>query len=83
MLLLVCYFFMPPPTLDAAGAVANVNYVYGMSETAPQSWMPPLAWLACLMIGLPLLMFTPTHVVLTWWQGRLERQARDPRLAGA
>ena len=45
--------------------------------------MPPLAWLACLMIGLPLVMFLPTHAVLMWWQGRMERLARDPKLAGA
>ncbi len=83
VLLLVCYFFLPAPSPELAGAVANVNYVYGMSETAPQTWMPPLAWLACLMIGLPLVMFLPTHAVLMWWQGRMERLARDPKLAGA
>lgn len=67
-LLAVCWGFLPPPSATAAGTVANVNYVYGMSETAPQNWMHPLAWLALLMIGLPLLMFLPTHYALRWWQ---------------
>jgi hypothetical protein len=70
VLLAVCWVFLPPPSPSAAGTVANVNYVYGMSETAPQTWMHPLAWLACLMIGLPLLMFLPTHYALRWWQER-------------
>lgn len=65
-----CYMFMPPPSPAAAGAVVNVNYVYGMSEITPQTWMHPLAWLATLMIGLPLVMFLPTHFALRWWQER-------------
>jgi hypothetical protein len=68
VLLAVCWLFLPPPSPSAAGTVANVNYVYGMSETTPQTWTHPLAWLACLMIGLPLLMFLPTHYALRWWQ---------------
>jgi hypothetical protein len=67
-LLAVCYLFLPPPSANAAGTVANVNYVYGMSESAPQTWMHPLAWLATLMVGLPLLMFLPTHYALRRWQ---------------
>jgi len=60
----VSYLFLPAPSADAAGAVANVNYVYGMSDTAPQTWMPGWAWLTLLYIGLPVLMFAPTHVAL-------------------
>lgn len=60
----VSYLFLPAPSADAAGAVANVNYVYGMSDTASQTWMPGWAWLTLLYIGLPVLMFAPTHVAL-------------------
>ena len=63
-LLAICYGFMPPPRLDPGSAAVNINYVYGMSDTVAQTWMHPLAWLACLFVGLPLLMFAPTHFVL-------------------
>lgn len=62
-LLLVCFLFLP-----AAGASlvnpktpVNVNYVWGMSDDSPQSWMPKYVWLATLLVGLPLLVFLPTH----------------------
>jgi hypothetical protein len=32
----------------------NVNYVYGLSDAAPQTLMPQLAWLALLVTALPL-----------------------------
>ncbi len=64
--LLVCYFWMPP-----AGAVfanpnhpVNINYVHGFDDKTPQNWMPPWAWLLTLMLGLPVLIWLPTHLVL-------------------
>jgi len=65
-LMLVCFFFLPPPGAGPANSLSpvNVNYVYGLSDTAPQSWMPAWAWLAALMAGLPLLAWLPTHFVL-------------------
>ncbi|GDY22182.1 hypothetical protein LBMAG56_35290 [Verrucomicrobiota bacterium] len=65
-LLLICFNFLPP----AGAALAdprtpiNVNYVWGMSDEAPQTWLPTYAWLALLFTGLPLLIFLPTHCVL-------------------
>lgn len=70
VLLAVCYFFMPGPTLDAGNAAVNINYVYGMSETQPQTWMPAWAWLSLLMVGLPAVMFAPVHLMLAKWRGR-------------
>jgi len=64
ILLLVCYFVMPGPRPDAGMTPVNINYVFGMSDAAPQSFVPPLVWLAGLMIGLPLLAFIPTHLAL-------------------
>ena len=66
LLLLICYFLMPAPYPSSIeeGAIVNINYVYGMSETEPQNYMPPLAWLGCLLVGLPLLVYLPTHLFL-------------------
>ncbi len=63
-LLLVCYFLMPGPRPDAGMTPVNINYVHGMSDAVAQTLMPPLAWLACLLVGLPALLFLPTHLLL-------------------
>ena len=65
-LMLVCYFLMPGPSasLSKAGVPVNINYVYGLSDTEPQHWMPPLAYLGLLLVALPLGVFLPTHLVL-------------------
>lgn len=68
-LLLLCYFFMPGPTPNATTPV-NINYVHGTSDDAAQTWLPPLAWLATLMVGLPALLYWPTHQVLKRLGGR-------------
>ncbi|HZR76642.1 hypothetical protein [Bradyrhizobium sp.] len=63
-LLLVCYFVMPGPQPNAGLTPVNINYVFGTSDASPQNFVLPLVWLAGLMIGLPLLAFIPTHLVL-------------------
>ena len=65
-LMLVCYFWMPPPgaVLSNPKQPVNINYVFGFSEKAAQSWMPSWAWLIALMIGLSVLVWWPTHLVL-------------------
>ena len=65
LLLLICFFVMPPPTPTAGLTPVNINYVWGMSDYAPQTWVPPYVWLAGQLIGLPLLAYLPTHFVLT------------------
>jgi len=42
VVMLVCYFCMPPPGTVRANPKqpVNINYVYGFSDQAPQSWMP-------------------------------------------
>jgi hypothetical protein len=64
VLLLVCFFLMPPPMPNPGLMPVNINYVWGLSDYAPQPWVPPYVWFAGLMIGLPLLVFAPTHLVL-------------------
>jgi hypothetical protein len=66
VLLLVCYFLMPAPPAPLSNPTlpVNINYVYGLSDERPQQWMPPLAYLGLLMVGLPICMFLPTHLIL-------------------
>ena len=42
----------------------NINYVHGLGYDKPQTWMPPLAWLSMLMVGLPVVVYLPTHLAL-------------------
>ncbi|CAO4176240.1 hypothetical protein [Methylorubrum populi] len=62
--LFVCFFLMPPPRPDPGLTPVNINYVWGMSDTAAQTWMPAWAWFTALVIGLPLLVWWPTHRLL-------------------
>jgi len=65
-LVLVCFFLLPPPPApaDDPNKPVNVNYVYGFSDKRPQEWMPAGAYLALLMVVLPLGIFLPTHLLL-------------------
>lgn len=74
LLLIICYTLMPGLRADAASisTPVNINYVHGMSDTAAQTWMPPLAWLGTMLVGLPLLIFLPTHFALRAWFTRKE-----------
>ncbi len=63
-LLLICFFFMPPPNPDAGLTPVNINYVWGTSDTAAQTLMPPAAWLIGLMIFLPVVLYAPVHFLL-------------------
>jgi hypothetical protein len=64
--MLISYIFLPEPSAAAAaaGEVANVNYVFGMSSAEPQTFVAPIVWLLGLMIALPALMFAPVHLAL-------------------
>lgn len=65
-LMLVCFFLMPKPGSLPADSIlpVNINYVFGLSDAAPQPWMPAWAWLATMMIGLPVLAWLPAHWLL-------------------
>lgn len=64
-LVLVCYFLMPGPTPARQGfAPVNINYVHGFSDTEPQRWVPPRVWLVFTLIGFPLLLYVPAHLLL-------------------
>jgi hypothetical protein len=67
VLMLVCYFWMPLPGERPAGSLkpVNINYVYGFSDDEQQHWMPAWAWLTTVFVGLPLLIWWPTHLLLS------------------
>lgn len=66
VLMLTCYLIVPPPPApaDQPNLPVNVNFVYGPADDHPQTWLPPLVYFVLLMIGLPLLVFWPTHLLL-------------------
>jgi hypothetical protein len=63
-LILICFFLMPPPNPNPGLTPVNINYVWGMSDYEPQKWVSPYIWLTGLLVGLPLLLFAPVHLLL-------------------
>lgn len=51
----ISYFFTDPSK--------NINWIFG-PRSEPQTWMPPILYLALLMLFLPVLVYLPTHLVL-------------------
>lgn len=70
-LCLVCFFLMPPAGAHLANprVPVNINYVWGFSDTAPQSWMPPGLYLIVWMLALPVIAYLPVHWLLSRWKG--------------
>jgi hypothetical protein len=76
LLMFICYFLMPapPPPVDHPNLPVNINYVFGLGAE-PQQMMPPLAWFAVMVVGLPLVVFLPSHLILCWLFREPERMA--------
>ncbi len=70
VLLLISFFLMPPPTPNPGLIPVNINYVWGMNDYAAQTWVPPYVWFVGQLIGLPLLAYAPTHLVLARFMPR-------------
>jgi hypothetical protein len=74
VLMLICYLWMPPPPADPnSNKPVNINYVFGLSDKEAQQWMPAPAWLAAMMVGLPVAFYVPAHFFLCWlptWKGK-------------
>jgi hypothetical protein len=63
-LILICFFFMPPPQPNPGLTPVNINYVWGPSDNVAQTWVPPWIWVVGLMVGLPAFLFAPVHLLL-------------------
>ena len=55
---------MPPPTPRPSLTPVNINYVFGLRDTAAQTILPPNIWFAGLLLGIPVFVFAPTHFLL-------------------
>jgi hypothetical protein len=55
------------------GTENNVNWVYGFD--GPQAWMPRLAWLGLMMVGLPAAVYLPTHMLLALAFRRVDKDS--------
>jgi len=64
LILPICFFLMPPPNPHPGLTPVNINYVWGLSDYAAQAWMPPNVWFGGMLIGIPLVIFAPTHFAL-------------------
>jgi hypothetical protein len=68
MLLCVSYFVLPapPPPANDPNVPANVNLVFGLSSTRPQTWMPEIEWFWLIVVILTVI-FIATHFALKRW----------------
>ena len=53
-----------PVTYIVTGPATNINWVYGFGPE-PQTWMPGHLFLILLMVLIPLLVYVPTHLLLS------------------
>jgi hypothetical protein len=60
---LLAWVVLPLTYRLADPKVENVNWAFGWTAK-PQNRMPPLAYLGLVMIGFPVLLYFPTHVLL-------------------
>ena len=60
-LLMACFFFSPPKM--------DINWVFGPYDK-PQTSVSPGLYLVFLMLTLPLILYLPMHLALSWWQRR-------------
>ena len=65
-LCLVAFLFLPPAGAELADPKipVNVNYVFGLDDAQPQSWLPAKAYLLVWMSALLAIVYTPTHFAL-------------------
>ena len=65
-LCLISFFLLPPAGahLPDPKTPVNIDYVFGLNDAKPQTWMSSGTFLVTLMTALPVLFFVPTHFVL-------------------
>jgi hypothetical protein len=75
VLILICFWFMPPPDPKAGLTPVNINYVWGLNDAEPQTWVSPTIWVIGMMVLMPIVFFFPVHYLL----GRLLPHAPGKR----
>lgn len=62
----VSFLFLPKPPAPVSnpGLPVNVNYVFGLNDQAPQTWMPEPVFFALMLLALPAFIWFPTHLLL-------------------
>ena len=70
--MVISYFLLPAPGAKLANPLApvNVDYVYGLSDTVAQGWMPGPMWFGLLLVALPVVILLPSHWFLCKFAGR-------------
>lgn len=71
------------PTAHHPHWAVNINYVYGLDDKHPQTFMAPSLWLLFMMAFNVLALYVPTHLVLrrVFYDARtkgLRGMERDP-----
>jgi hypothetical protein len=74
VLILICFFFMPPPNPNAGLTPVNINYVWGLNDAEPQTWMHPYVWVIGMMLLMPVICFAPVHFVLARFWPEAQRE---------
>lgn len=66
LLCLIAYFLLPPAgaVLASPNIPRNVDYVFGMDDAKPQTYLPPLTYLAVWISILIGIVTIPTHFLL-------------------
>jgi len=69
VILLSSFFLAPAPPAPAnhPDFAVNLNYVHGLSDKAPQTWMPSWLWLTIFLVGFPVLFYLPAHLIFRRW----------------
>ncbi len=66
LLCLIAWFLLPPGGAELANpnTPRNVNYVFGMDDAKPQTWMGAELYLVTWIALLTILVYLPTHLLL-------------------
>jgi hypothetical protein len=66
VVLLISYALAPapPPSPLRPHAAVNINYVYGLHDDRPQTWMAPELWLVTILAVNVVGLYLPTHLAL-------------------
>jgi len=67
-LMVVCYFVVPAPPAASSqpNRPVNVNYVFGLNDERPQRLMPGWLYFVLLLIFMPVCIYWPTHMLLSY-----------------